>query len=56
MGQEIFVIGSTELFGNWQHKSALKMIWSCGNVWRVNLNPDSLKEKVEYKFIVISDQ
>lgn len=58
-GEEIWIIGSDPVFGNWNPahadgKSGIKAIWSEGHVWYAELDYEMLRGlgRVEFKFIV----
>ena len=61
-GQELWFVGSTPFCGNWDPnanhgKGGLKMTWSAGHVWYVDVPMEKIKressnEKFEFKFVV----
>lgn len=55
-GENLFVVGSSMELGTWNVSRSVPMQWTDGNVWvaKVDINPAS--GRVEYKYVVRSDQ
>ena len=53
-GQEIFIYGDNNDFGNW-NKSNFKLFWSKGNIWTADYTFPEKTEKINYKFVLRSD-
>jgi hypothetical protein len=54
-GQEIFAVGSSSEFGEWDAAKGLKLAWSEGDNWRASLPISALDKKVEYKYVVVGE-
>jgi hypothetical protein len=55
-GENLFVVGSSMELGAWDVSRSVPMQWTDGNVWvaKVDINP--APGRVEYKYVVRSDQ
>jgi len=56
-GEEMGILGSLPILGNWEESKAFKLIWSNGHVWRgeIPANNNTLKG-FEFKFVIIQDK
>ncbi|KAA3624521.1 MAG: 4-alpha-glucanotransferase, partial [Bacteroidetes bacterium] len=55
-GQQIYVSGNSKILGNWNLPKAVKMNYSNGGHWSVEIEiPDSTKQ-LEYKYVMADDQ
>ena len=52
-GEELGIIGSIPLLGEWSQAKYLKMKWTPGNKWMISLDISQNIKEFEYKFIII---
>lgn len=52
MGENVKIIGSIEELGNWNILKAIKMNWSEGNFWNLDIK---LPTSFQYKYIITND-
>lgn len=52
-GEELGIIGSIPLLGEWTQSKYLKMKWTPGNKWTISIEIANNIKEFEYKFIII---
>ena len=56
-GEEMGILGSLPILGNWDESKAFKLIWSNGHVWRGEIPVNIYVAKgFEFKFVIIQDK
>ena len=56
-GEEMGILGSLPMLGNWDESKAFKMIWSKGHVWKGEIPVNIYVAKgFEFKFVIIQDK
>ncbi|PFH31039.1 starch binding domain-containing protein [Besnoitia besnoiti] len=51
-GQNLFLIGSDEMLGNWAAEQAVSMVWTQNNIWTCELKFPREATRVEYKYLI----
>lgn len=56
-GEEMGILGSLPILGNWDENKAFKLIWSNGHVWKGEIPVNIYVAKgFEFKFVIIQDK
>ena len=56
-GEEMGILGSLPILGNWDGSKAFKLIWSNGHVWKGEIPVNNYTIKgFEFKFVIIQDK
>lgn len=55
-GENLFVVGSSIELGAWDISRSVPLQWTDGNVWVAKVDIDPASGRVEYKYVVRSDQ
>lgn len=55
-GENLFVVGSAVELGEWNVKRSVPMQWTAGNIWTAKVNLIPSTGRVEYKYVVGSEQ
>ena len=56
-GEEMGILGSLPILGNWDGSKAFKLIWSNGHVWKGEIPVNIYVAKgFEFKFVIIQDK
>ena len=56
-GEEMGILGSLPILGNWDGSKAFKLIWSNGHVWKGEIPVNNYTVKgFEFKFVIIQDK
>jgi hypothetical protein len=56
-GEEMGILGSLPILGNWDGSKAFKLIWSNGHVWKGEIPVNNYIVKgFEFKFVIIQDK
>ena len=56
-GEEMGILGSLPILGNWDESKAFKLIWSNGHVWKGEIPVNNYIVKgFEFKFVIIQDK
>lgn len=54
-GQNVYLVGASDCLGNWTPAKALRMKWSQGDWWTVDIRVDSRQHsELEYKYLVMT--
>lgn len=55
-GEKLFVVGSSMELGAWDVNRSVPMEWRDGNIWTAKVAMNAASGRVEYKYVVRSDQ
>lgn len=55
-GEEVGILGSLQVLGNWEQKRVFKLKWNNGHIWKgeIFVTNDSVKD-FEFKFVILQD-
>ena len=55
-GEEVGILGSLQILGNWEQKRVFKLKWNSGHIWKgeIFVTNDSVKD-FEFKFVILQD-
>ena len=55
-GEEVGILGSLQVLGNWEQKRVFKLKWNSGHIWKgeIFVTNDSVKD-FEFKFVILQD-
>jgi len=55
-GEEVGILGSLQILGNWEQKRVFKLKWNNGHIWKgeIFVTNDSIKD-FEFKFVILQD-
>ena len=51
-GQEIYIVGSSKLLGQWNVSKALKMNYHENGFWKLSVNTSQKEGRIEYKYLM----
>ena len=51
-GQEIYIVGSSKLLGQWNVSKALKMNYAENGFWKLSVNTTQKQGRIEYKYLM----
>ncbi len=54
-GQEIYISGSSRLFGQWDVSQAQKMIYQGNGFWKISIKTNQKSGRIEYKYMMKAD-
>ena len=55
-GEEVGILGSLQILGNWEQKRVFKLKWNSGHIWKgeIFVTNDSVKD-FEFKFVILQN-